>query len=436
MTSRADRTTVFIVTPVSARGGSSRSAVGVAEVLQDLGLKPVLIYGAEGAATQEARDAGFESIAVPLPRWFCGFNAPGQKPTTVMKARFLRSLGASMAQLKSLFDAHPTSFVYVNTGPAVTAIAAARMTGHAVLTHVREAFNLMHPAGRAHAQFTERNSERVIVNSHYVGEAFSGDASLRMIYNGTPFPPEVDGDAKRGEVRRLLGLQPETPLAGTMGLMNTQKGHYVMLDAIPRILDVLPEARFLLVGLRTSAAYHRSLRGRFRRLVLGQNLDSESILRERHADHAVILKEWVASPSETISALDVLVFPSIYPEGFGRPIVEAAALGKPVIAFDIGPSSELIEHNVTGILVPLGDVDALANETIRLLKDESLRKKLGKAAIDKVKEEFTEEAYRSAMREEFEAMLQREHNAQRVSISSVQLWNALQRGVALSGGSA
>src|SRR6185312_8858780 len=77
---------------------------------------------------------------------------------------------------------------------------------------------------------------------------------------------------------------------------------------------------------------------------------------------------------------DIFVFPSLWDEPFGMPIVEAMACARPVVATRGGGIHELVSHGHTGLLVPKGDVAALATALLRLLDDADARARLGAAA--------------------------------------------------------
>lgn len=80
---------------------------------------------------------------------------------------------------------------------------------------------------------------------------------------------------------------------------------------------------------------------------------------------------------EFIANHDIMAMPTLLPEGFGMAALEASALGLPVITTDIGAPPEIVQHEATGILVPPGDKEALADALSRLAADDSLRRKLG-----------------------------------------------------------
>ena len=87
--------------------------------------------------------------------------------------------------------------------------------------------------------------------------------------------------------------------------------------------------------------------------------------------------------------MEVFAFPSRWPEGFGLTLIEAMAAGKPVIGTRMGAVSDIIRHEVDGLLVPPEDPVALAEAIARLLQDHALAERLGRAARTRVREQFS-----------------------------------------------
>ena len=88
---------------------------------------------------------------------------------------------------------------------------------------------------------------------------------------------------------------------------------------------------------------------------------------------------WRKDAHEIVSLMDVFVLPS-HAEGVPKSVIEAMALGKPVLTTTVGSVSDLVKNEETGILVPAKDVDALASQLGRLVRDPELRERLGNAA--------------------------------------------------------
>jgi glycosyltransferase involved in cell wall biosynthesis len=95
-----------------------------------------------------------------------------------------------------------------------------------------------------------------------------------------------------------------------------------------------------------------------------------------------------AEAPERFREADVLVFPSIWAEPFGMPTAEAMAAGLPVVTTRRGGLPEVIEDEVTGLLVDAADVDGLTRAIARLLDDPSLRRRFGEAGRARAVERF------------------------------------------------
>ncbi len=85
---------------------------------------------------------------------------------------------------------------------------------------------------------------------------------------------------------------------------------------------------------------------------------------------------------------DVAVVPSVYADPLPRAVIEGSALGKPVLAFDVGGVAEMLDDGKTGTLVKAGDTDALATQMLRYLRDPDLRLTQGAAARKRIELHF------------------------------------------------
>src|SRR5262249_3542202 len=131
-------------------------------------------------------------------------------------------------------------------------------------------------------------------------------------------------------------------------------------------------------------------KGRVKR-VLGMPLDNlDALLRDARArglQDRVHVTGFRRDVARVVAAADVLAFPSLEPEGFGRPIIEAMALARPVVATAVGPSRELLGLG-TGRLVP-PEAGALASTLADLLSSAETRQRMGRAGRARVEACFT-----------------------------------------------
>jgi len=110
--------------------------------------------------------------------------------------------------------------------------------------------------------------------------------------------------------------------------------------------------------------------------------------------------------AEVITALDLLVFPSVIPEGFGRPLIEAMAMGCPIVATDLGPTLEVVGDH-SAVLVRPGDVQELAEGLVEVLKDRKKAKRLGDNGRRRFCEQFEMKSMQFKLQRVYEQVLNR-----------------------------
>ena len=204
---------------------------------------------------------------------------------------------------------------------------------------------------------------------------------VRVIY------PPVDLEsfvARRpaGEVRDSLGLR-SGPCFGMIGMLLPWKGQTVFLRAAARVLERFPNARAVIVGGPPSGGegYAHELRSLARELGIGDR---------------VIFTGFRSDVADILPVLDIVVHASVDPEPFGRVIIEAMALRRPVVASRAGGPIEIIEDGQTGLLVAPGDPESLAAALIDLLERPERAAELGARGYREVTHRFS--AVRNAER--------------------------------------
>ncbi len=221
--------------------------------------------------------------------------------------------------------------------------------------------------------------------------ALSPRARLSVCHLGAQlerFDPDQLPPAKA--VRERLGLRPEGPWVGIVGRLQPWKGMHVLLDAAPAVRARHPRTRFLIVGgpHEGDTTYPDSL--------------VEQAARLGIADHVTF-----AGPQDNIpdwmQAMDVVVHASDN-EPFGIVVVEAMALGKPLVAADSGGPREMLVPGEEGLLAPFGDAPALADAIASLLDDPERAAALGAAARRKSRE-FSMTAYGARFLDQIGAFL-------------------------------
>lgn len=195
---------------------------------------------------------------------------------------------------------------------------------------------------------------------------------LVLIHNGLD-ASRIKPSAPDGEIRARHGISPSAPVVGIVGNIKEWKGQHVVVRACGRLRQRLPGLYCLLVG-DTSAedlAYRQEL---------------EALVREQGLQRHVIFAGYQQNPADYMNAMDVVVHASTLPEPFGRVLIEAMALGKPLVASRDGAVTEIVTEETSGLTFSPGDDLALANQVYRLLTDKTFAARIGENARHRVKE--------------------------------------------------
>src|SRR3954469_9832372 len=234
------------------------------------------------------------------------------------------------------------------------------------------------------------------VDFHLKGNSFSrwkyrqvdcfiaaSDAIRQMLVaDGVPDDPTVtvhegiDGEhaaaAPPVTVHEAFWLPHGSPVVGNVAALVPHKGQRYLIDAAHLVVQQIPDARFVILG-----------EGELREQL-------EKQVHEHHLEKHVLLPGFRTDVLGCIKGFDLFVMSSVT-EGLGTSLLDAMAATRPVVATTAGGIPEIVEDGVTGLLVPPRDADALAGSIMTLLNDEALRRRMGAAALARVREQFTVE---------------------------------------------
>ncbi|HEX6313429.1 MAG TPA: glycosyltransferase family 4 protein [Gemmatimonadaceae bacterium] len=281
-----------------------------------------------------------------------------------------------------LLDHTRADLIHLNSMPLAPSAAALNAARVPYVWHVREpplpAFGLRFQAIR----HIMRRANALIFISEADRRAWVGTHRADVIHNFVDlahFHPVVDGVAGRVQ----LGIGFDDPVVLYVGGLSKAKGVSTLLKAMTSVAQRVPGVRCLMPGVGDGTAASasetnsaRSPTGRFQHRVRALGLSD-----------VIITTPFVTDIAPYIAACDVVVFPARRPH-FARPAIEAAAMGKPVIASRFPVMEELIEDGVSGRLVPPGDAGALASELGTLLSDRPRARRLGAAGRQLAIERF------------------------------------------------
>jgi glycosyltransferase involved in cell wall biosynthesis len=177
-------------------------------------------------------------------------------------------------------------------------------------------------------------------------------------------PPSAD-------LRASLGFEPGDPILLVLGRLEPQKGHRVLLEALPAVLRRFPRTRLVCAG-------EGALRSALQAQAHAVGLDRAVRFVGQQADVA----DWLA-------LADITVLPSFY-EGLPLAAVESLAAGRPMVATAVDGTPEVVVDGETGLLVAPGDGEGLARALCRLLADPAERQRLARTGRAWVSEHFDE----------------------------------------------
>jgi len=236
------------------------------------------------------------------------------------------------------------------------------------------------------ANFGRRIKRRCMKADAYIGPSRAIERELiaagfprpRIHYlpNGVAIPARVDDETRQKARAALAELKPElscptgSPIAVYTGRLHEAKGLADLVSAWRRIVARWPNARLWLAG---EGPFEEALRERIR----SQDLPGR-----------VVFAGVFANVDELLTAADVFVLPSLE-EGMSLAVLEAMAIGLPVVATDIPGNRGLVTHQENGLLVPTQDVESLSAAIERLLDDRQLAAQLADAARRHVQEHFS-----------------------------------------------
>lgn len=173
-----------------------------------------------------------------------------------------------------------------------------------------------------------------------------------------------------GNIRAEFKISDDTPLVGIVARLHPVKGHRFLFQAVQRALAEVAGLKLLVVG---SGPDRQELEG---------------YARELGIEGSVIFTGFRKDIPEIMQDLDLVVLSSLS-EGLSLTIIEAMAVGKPVLATAVGGTPEIISDGRDGFLAPPADAAALANKIVCLAQRRDTADKVGQAARATVREKFS-----------------------------------------------
>lgn len=352
---------ILYISESAVLGGAEISLLDIITSLDKEKSYPFFICSQDGPLAEKLRKEKISTDIIKLEK--------------VRQVRFWRFL-SSIKRLASFIKANKIDIIHANSTRAnFLAGIAARFCSIPVVWHVR---NLVAPGIYIDLEkYFTWLAQAIIVNSMATGKRFpKASKKTFVIYNGVDldkFKVKVNAD----KLRREFNLNPQARIVAVVGRLGPGKGQDIFLRAATLVRKELDNVKYFIIG---SACFPQDvhLENSLKSLAVSLGLGDDCLFTGFRPDMPDIM-----------NSIDILVSPeSITGQAFGRVLVEAMACAKPVIATDAGGAVEVVDRDITGILVPMRDVETLAAAIKLLVQDRELCAKMGQAGTKRVAELF------------------------------------------------
>jgi glycosyltransferase involved in cell wall biosynthesis len=209
------------------------------------------------------------------------------------------------------------------------------------------------------------------------------DARIRVMLHA--IPPEKFVPASPEAVRRArekLHVGEGAKVVGTVTKLGPQRGNQVLLEAAAQVVKSQPDTVFVLLYQPTHL--HRRPNREYVEVTAAERENSAhglaAVANELGIARQVRLVETSSKPDDVVTACDLIVAPFLSERFSSVSVLEAMAIGKPVIASDLGELPLIVNHNVNGYLVAPADVAGLASRMLEVLSGSAQLERFGQAA--------------------------------------------------------
>lgn len=357
---------VLQVLPSLVTGGVERGTIDVAGALAEAGWTAI-VASSGGHMVRELERVGVKHITLPL----------ASKNPLVMRANIKR--------LEEVIREHQVDIVHARSrAPAWSALKACERTGAHFVTTFHGTYNLGWMGLKQKYNAVMTMGERVIAISQFISRHMQtvygvNPRKIRVVHRGVDM---VKFDPQKVSQERIIQLAQRWRLPDGYrvimlpGRLTRWKGQSVLIEALA--LLGRRDIRCLLVG---------SDQGR-----TDYSDELKALVERRGLTDVVHIVGDCQDMPAAYMLTDVVVSASTDPEAFGRVIVEAQAMGRPVIATNNGAGTENVQDGATGLLVPPADPQALADALEQVLAlTPAQRTQMADYSVAYVKENFTRE---------------------------------------------
>ena len=278
--------------------------------------------------------------------------------------------------LTTLCKNQKIDLIYSNTTGVIVGVFVASKLGIKHLWHIHEIIEKPYLLFRLLSRLINTKNNQAIAVSEAVKTHWTKHVhpnKIDVLYNGVDY---WLFENTASDLRKTLNLQPDTILIGMMGRVHFWKGQDYFVSIAGALYKTHKNIHFLIVG--DAFAGYEYLHDTINQLIIRHDLQGKVTQLPYRSDITNIY-----------GALDVFILPSLLPDPAPAVVTEAMAAGLAVVATQQGGAVEMIENNVSGLLIPINDAAAAAAIIEPLLSNEAYRKNMGAQAKKRMQEKFS-----------------------------------------------
>ena len=370
-------------------GGAPLSMLELAGLIDDTKYNVLIVFTCQGPMVDIAKKKGFHTKVLAQKSIF--MYGAHIKIRFRMIIKFLWNYFSTIKSIDYLIKQENPSLIYLNTSVLITSAVAIKKNKIPLIWSIREVPGKNFIIRNWMIGKIENLSDHIFITSNFVKNYFKKFNKISVMYNSVNIAHyKLDRKNISQLLRKQFNILNDSTVLCLLGSVQKEKGHFLLIDAIKNVIKVNNNIKVLIVCGGVDGDYRNSWKGiikKFFNLPL-DNLDKlKNFIFQQNLNDYFIFTGYRTDIPDILCVSDILLFPSLLPEGFGRPIIEGMASGIPVIASDIGPSREILGKK-SGVLFQNLNTKDLSDAIIKLISNPAMRNKFGKAGLKRVSKNF------------------------------------------------
>jgi len=355
---------ILFYEPSSGFGGSANALVNLNNYLDKKIFTPIIAIKNYGFQIEKIKNS--EKLKLT------DYREPERLSNFGFFISFISKVLPEAIKLYFMIKKKKISLVHVNTNiiSGIPAIIASKVAGIPCICHIRQTRELI----KREKIFAKWVYKFIVLNStvYEMLKQTVPQEKINIIHDGVDLKEFIQ--IGTGALRKEFNLDSE-PVIGIIGRIIKGKGHKEFILTAEEVLRIRPNVHFVIVGDAKGGSdrYYN---------------DIIDLVSKEHLKNNVIFTGWRTDVKGILNDIDLVVQPYTLPEGLPNILIEAMALGKPVVTTNIPGPSEIVADGQTGFLVPSKDPLALAEAILKLLDNPQLAKQMGEAGRKRVEQLF------------------------------------------------